>query len=126
MKKLENTYPANEGFRKKLTGSTGKSGVREQKKRKPALKGKISVQPDDSDRKKIIVKEYMQNIKERKKYAKLIFIMLVGWLVAILVLLFMNGIRMIEFSDTVLITLITTTTANITVFFLGECSTSSR
>lgn len=61
----------------------------------------------------------MQNIKERKKYAKLIFIMLVGWLVAILVLLFMNGIRMIEFSDTVLITLITTTTANITVFFLG-------
>lgn len=45
--------------------------------------------------------------------------MIVGWLVIILAMLFLYGFKLMTFSDAVLITLITTTTANITVFFLG-------
>lgn len=80
-----------------------------------------------------------QNIRERKKYAEYIFWMVSIWLVMVVVLVWLNGlgevycynfldpllrtgVKYISFnfhlSDTVLITLITTATVNITAFFL--------
>jgi hypothetical protein len=69
--------------------------------------------------KKAVIDGLNQDRTERKKYAQLIYWMLVGWLVVILTLVFLYGLKAVFYSDAVLITLITTTTANITVFFLG-------
>ena len=76
--------------------------------------------------------ELTQNIKERKKYAEHIFWVLVVWLASILGILVLHCFRieglylemgglyfeMKNLSDVVLVTLITTTTANIAAFFL--------
>jgi uncharacterized membrane protein len=69
--------------------------------------------------KQAILDGLIQDQEERKKYAQLIYWMIVGWLIVILTMLFFYGFKLMSFSDAVLITLITTTTANITVFFLG-------
>ena len=66
-----------------------------------------------------------QNIKERKKYAKHIFYLITCWLAIILLIVFFQAVKKVPFtcvpfelSETVLITLITTTTANIAAYFL--------
>lgn len=85
------------------------------------------------------LKGLLQDISERKKYAAHIFWMVASWLIMVLIVLWLNGIKSfymlnpfqklysigpqyIEFSfhlsDQVLITLITTTTINIGAFFL--------
>ena len=70
-------------------------------------------------------KELAQNLSERKKYAKQLFMMLSIWLAVMLVILTVNAVGQIPgthltfmMSDPVIITLITTTTANIAAFFL--------
>lgn len=80
-----------------------------------------------------------QNIRERKKYAEYIFWMVSIWLITVVIIVWLNGlgeiycynfldpllrtgVKYIHFkfilSDTVIITLITTATVNITTFFL--------
>ena len=61
-------------------------------------------------------KEFKQMIKLRRTFAFLIFFLLLGWLTTIMVILFLYGVS--KLSDAVLITLISTTTANIAVYFL--------
>jgi cytochrome b subunit of formate dehydrogenase len=60
-----------------------------------------------------------QDIGERKRYAWYIFVMIVIWLLTILGIVIAAGLKKLSLSDAVLITLITTTTANIAAFFLG-------
>lgn len=79
----------------------------------------------DRQQKKVVILGQTQNLKERKKYAKYIFIMLCIWLFLMLTIIVLSGLPRVPFtcmkfelSETVLITLITTTTANVAAFFL--------
>lgn len=60
-----------------------------------------------------------QNIKLRKKYAYRIFVMVCIWLFIILTITCFQAIGCFHLSDAVLITLISTTTANVAAYFLG-------
>lgn len=62
--------------------------------------------------------EKRQNREERKKYAKWIFFLLIGYVFVVLLLLFFCGFKLITLSDTVLVSLLTTTTVNIIGIFL--------
>ena len=59
-----------------------------------------------------------QNKEERKKYAKHIFILTCIWAALIFVVIFFVGFSLINLSDKVLITLISSTTINFFGFFL--------
>lgn len=73
-----------------------------------------------------------QDIKQRKKYAQRIFLLITGWIITICFFVFLQGLNYIcipffkenylefgfQLSDSVLITLITTTTANVAAYFL--------
>lgn len=61
-----------------------------------------------------------QNNTERKRYARNIFFFTVGWAIAIIAIVLFCGWEFHSFklSDTVLVTLITTTTVNFFGFFL--------
>lgn len=59
-----------------------------------------------------------QNRELRKKYAGKLFWMICVWLTLIIGILVFQGVRIIHLSNSVLITLITTTTANVAAFFL--------
>ena len=59
-----------------------------------------------------------QNNEERKRYAKYIFGLTSVWAILIFVILFCVGFKKIYISDTVVITLITSTTINFFVFFV--------
>lgn len=65
--------------------------------------------------------ERQQDLKERKKYAGLVFWLILGWIVLLFVLLGFQGIDFQEgqfsLSDSVLIALITGTTANVLGIF---------
>lgn len=60
-----------------------------------------------------------QDISERKKFAKWIFWMLLGWLAIILGIIVSVGFSWIKLSDSVIIALITSTTLNVAGFFLA-------
>ena len=79
----------------------------------------------DEQAKKVDLFEKKQNIREKKKYARHLFGMLCIWLTLMMGILILNGFGKIPFtclkfslSDSVIITLITTTTANVAAFFL--------
>ena len=59
-----------------------------------------------------------QNNEERKRYAKYIFGLTSVWAILIFVILFCVGFKKIYISDTVVVTLITSTTINFFVFFV--------
>ena len=59
-----------------------------------------------------------QDIRERKKFAKWIFWMVVGWLVVILGIIICTGRGLLQLSDAVVLALIGSTTVNITAFFV--------
>jgi predicted anti-sigma-YlaC factor YlaD len=86
------------------------------------------------------MKAQKQNRRERKKYARYIFWMVANWLIAILIVVLLNGFKTFNFkatiaslpwiistdfglnfnlTDAVLIALITTTTINVAAFFLA-------
>jgi len=71
----------------------------------------------DLELKKIEMQEYKQNISERKRYANRVFIFVIGWLVAAISILILNGLRILHLSDTILSILIGTTTLDIFGFF---------
>lgn len=66
------------------------------------------------------IQDYTQDVLMRKKYAAHIFWLMCGWLLAILAIIFLEGFKYkcFDLSDTILITLITTTTGNIALYFL--------
>ena len=59
-----------------------------------------------------------QDRGERKKYARWVFLLIIGWLISDLVVVFFVGLQIIKLSDAVLITLITTTTGSVIAIFL--------
>lgn len=60
-----------------------------------------------------------QNNTERKKYARHIFFFTCAWAITIVIIIFCDGLNnFFHLSDSVLITLITTTTINFFGFFL--------
>jgi len=86
----------------------------------------------EDDKLRLEVKRYQfeldelhQNMAERKGYARKLFVMLCAWLAIMLGITIFNGIvklasgdYVFRLSDTILVTLITTTTANVAAFFL--------
>lgn len=64
---------------------------------------------------KTVVRSYSQNIKERKKYAKLFFILACSWLLLIIGIVVLDGFHFQGFnlSDRVTLTLIGSTTVNL-------------
>jgi len=86
----------------------------------------------EDDKLRLEVKRYQfeldelhQNMAERKGYARKLFVMLCAWLAIMLGITIFNGIVKLasgdyafRLSDTILVTLITTTTANVAAFFL--------
>lgn len=80
------------------------------------------VQKDSSledEEKRERIRGLRQNIDERKHYAKYLFKFLVGHMALVFVILFFNGFMFCGFllSDTVIVALITTTTANVLTMF---------
>ena len=80
--------------------------------------------PDDKtdrDRQEIANQELKQNIKEREKYASRIFRLVVRWLSSILLIVIAQGVRWpwmsqyigFDLPESVLIALVTTTTASV-------------
>ena len=74
--------------------------------------------------KKEVLASLQQNNRERLRYAKFTFAITCFWILVVMILVFMNGYhpangtRPLQLSDTVIITLITTTTINVFGFFL--------
>ncbi len=71
------------------------------------------------------LKDLIQDRKERKNYASKLYWLILLWLFIMLLFILFQGLGFIPFtsnnyklSDTVLITLISTTTANVAAFFL--------
>jgi uncharacterized coiled-coil protein SlyX len=71
------------------------------------------------------LKDLKQDRDERKSYASKLYWLVLVWLVIILLIVFFQGVHYLpgtsfsfKLSDVVLITLITTTTANVAAFFL--------
>jgi hypothetical protein len=65
----------------------------------------------------LIIGYYKQNLEARKSYAKKIFIMVSIWLGLMILIIIFQGVGSIKLSDSVLITLITTTTLNVITLF---------
>lgn len=88
-----------------------------------ALEEKQSYQDRENELKLAGIRE---NLEAKKKYAHRLFIMLCIWLALVLIILIFQGLGKVpgfenadfELSEAVLITLITTTTANVAAFFL--------
>lgn len=59
-----------------------------------------------------------QNREERKKYAKWIFWLLVAYVVVVMVLLYFCGFHLTTLSESVLVTLLSTTTVNMIGIFI--------
>jgi len=63
--------------------------------------------------KEIQVKSQEQDRKQRGKFAKMIFWVVVGYLAVVLLIVILGGAKVLFTTDTVLITLLGTTTANV-------------
>jgi hypothetical protein len=60
---------------------------------------------------------FTQNMDERKSYARKIYNLTIGWAITIFVILFLKGWHLLDLSDKVIITLISSTTINFFGFF---------
>jgi hypothetical protein len=72
----------------------------------------------DNRKKRAELATIHQNLQERKRYAENIFILICIWLAVVLSIVILVGAGCIKLDDSVLITLISTTTANVTAFFV--------
>lgn len=79
----------------------------------------LEFQDFEKERKLLENQSIAQDIGERKKYAKWIFWMVCGWLIVILGIIIAVGLSGLKLTDTVIVSLITSTTINITAFFLA-------
>ena len=59
----------------------------------------------------------IQDREERKRYANLSFTLIATWLILVLAIFVSTGQGNLKYSDSVLITLLTTTTANVIAIF---------
>lgn len=73
----------------------------------------------ENEEKRERIRGLRQNIDERKHYANHLFWFLVGHMGLVFLILFLNGFVLFGFllSDTVIVALITTTTANVLTMF---------
>lgn len=76
------------------------------------------VEDYDVEAKKARLLSAYQDIKERKRYAFWIFMMVLFWLTCILGIVVACGLKVFSISDTVLLGLIGATTVNVTTFFV--------
>ena len=67
---------------------------------------------------KELLRSLQDDIAARKKYAKWIFWMVVGWLIVILGIVILVGLEKLKLDSTVVLGLIGSTTVNVTAFFL--------
>jgi hypothetical protein len=58
------------------------------------------------------------NNEARVRYARRTFYLTCLWIIVVMTIVILNGVHLIHLSDTVLVTLITTTTINVFGFFL--------
>lgn len=61
---------------------------------------------------------FVQNLEARRKYSHRIFIITSGWLLFVIAILFLVGLKFLFLSDSVLIALLGTTTVNVSGFLL--------
>ncbi|MEO8085241.1 MAG: hypothetical protein ABI763_00390 [Bacteroidota bacterium] len=73
---------------------------------------------EDVEWKRAHIKALNQNTDERKKYARWIFIFTCSWAAIIMSMVMCAGSNGMKFSDTIIITLITSTMVNFFGFFL--------
>lgn len=73
---------------------------------------------EDLRKKQLANDGIMQDMGERKEYTHKIFVLICFWLVLVGILLIASGNGNLHYSDTVLITLLTTTTANVIGLFV--------
>lgn len=72
----------------------------------------------DLEAKKALVLSAYQDIKERKRYAFWIFLMVLVWLISIVGIIVSCGMGLLTISDAVQLGLIGATTVNVTTFFV--------
>jgi hypothetical protein len=83
------------------------------------VRNRAQQEVDESERGKRLdndIKEQDKN--ERKVYANLIFTLVTMWLTIVLVIFVAIGQNKLSYSDSVIITLLTTTTANVITLFV--------
>lgn len=102
-----------------------------EKERKRLQKEKLSKKPDslsqqeddalEKERKRLLNISFQQDIEERKKYADKIYKLIVGWLIAIFLLVLINGFcsafDLFSLSTAVMTTIVGGTTVNILGIF---------
>lgn len=66
----------------------------------------------------ITLLNFTQNVAARKRYAHRIFLITSGWLICVVAILALVGLKVFELSDSVLIALLGTTTVNVLGFFV--------
>ncbi|MEA5425833.1 MULTISPECIES: hypothetical protein [Arcicella] len=88
--------------------------------------GRVETKPDqytlsnlDDLAKATQIQGKQQDISERKKFAKWIFFMVVGWLISIVAIIVFVGLKLLLLSDSIILGLIGSTTINVTAFFLA-------
>ena len=72
----------------------------------------------DHEIKRAYIETLQSNNIQRKRYAINTFILTCGWIGIVICIVVLTGLKALSLSDTVLITLITTTTASVFGFFL--------
>ncbi len=79
---------------------------------------RLEIADYDQEAKKASVMSAYQDIKERKRYAFWIFLMVLVWLVSIVGIIVTCGMGLLTISDPVQLGLIGATTVNVTTFFV--------
>jgi len=79
---------------------------------------RLEIEDYDLEAKKASVLSALQDIKERKRYAFWIFLMVLVWLMSIIGIIIACGIGRLAISDAVQLGLIGATTVNVTTFFV--------
>jgi len=72
----------------------------------------------DLEAKRALVLSAYQDIKERKRYAFWIFLMVLVWLISIVGIIITCGMGLLNISDPVQLGLVGATTVNVTTFFV--------
>ncbi len=79
---------------------------------------RLEIEDYDLEAKRAVVLSAYQDIKERKRYAFWIFLMVLVWLMSIVGIIISCGVGWLAISDTVQLGLIGATTVNVTTFFV--------
>jgi hypothetical protein len=72
----------------------------------------------DREIKRAHIKTLQDNNDQRRRYAVNTFLLTCCWIAVVIIIVILNGCGVLHLSDTVLVTLVTTTTASVFGFFL--------